>query len=58
VDPGGARPPVQITLCVPASGYRDVVMKTNGEARVPDGRVLALHFDSIEAPAVGKCSGP
>jgi hypothetical protein len=58
VDPGGARPPVQIALCVPASGYKDVVMKTNGEARVPDGRVLALHFDSIEAPAVGKCSGP
>jgi hypothetical protein len=58
VDPGGARPPVQIALCVPASGYKDVVMKTNGEARVPDGRVLALHFDSIEAPAVGKCAGP
>jgi hypothetical protein len=58
VDPGGARPPVQIALCVPASGYEDVVMTTNGEARVPDGRVLALHFDSIEAPAVGKCSRP
>ena len=58
VDPGGARSPVQIALCVPASGYTDVVMKTNGEARVPDGRVLALHFDSIEAPAVGKCSRP
>ena len=56
VDPGGARPPVQITLCVPASGHKDVVMKTSGEARVPDGRVLALHFDSIEAPAVGRCS--
>jgi hypothetical protein len=58
VDQGGARPPVKITLCVPASGYKDVVMKTNGEARVPDGRVLALHFDSIEALAVGKCSRP
>jgi hypothetical protein len=57
VDPGGARPPVQLTLCVPASGHKDVVMKTSGEARVPDGRVLALHFDSIEAPVVGKCSG-
>jgi hypothetical protein len=56
VDPGGARPPVRVALCVPASGYKDVVMKTNGEARVPDGRVLALHFDSIEAPAVGTCS--
>jgi hypothetical protein len=22
---------------------------------VPDGRVLALHFDSIEAPANGRC---
>lgn len=56
VDPGGARPPVRFPLCVPAFGHKDVVMKTSGEARVPDGRVLALHFDSIEAPAVGKCS--
>ncbi len=56
VDPGGARPPVRFDLCVPASGHKDVVMKTDGGARVPDGRVLALHFDSIEAPAVGKCS--
>jgi hypothetical protein len=56
VDPGGARPPIRFDLCVPAYGYRDVVMKTSGEARVPDGRVLALHFDSLEAPAVGKCS--
>jgi hypothetical protein len=55
VDPGGARPPVQLDICVPASGYTDVVMTTSGEARVPDGRVLALHFDSIEAPAVGTC---
>jgi hypothetical protein len=30
-------------------------MTTSGEARVPDGRVLALHFDSIEAPANGRC---
>ncbi len=56
VDPGAARPPVRVALCVPASGYQDVVMTTKGEARVPDGRVLALHFDGIEAPAVGKCS--
>jgi hypothetical protein len=55
VDPGGARPPVRIDLCVPATGYRDVVMTTSGQARVPDGRVLALHFDSIEAPANGSC---
>jgi hypothetical protein len=55
VDPGGARPPVRLDVCVPASGYTDVVMTTTGEARVPDGRVLALHFDSIEAPVVGRC---
>ena len=55
VDPGGARPPVQLDVCVPASGHTDVVMTTSGEAHVPDGRVLALHFDSIEAPAVGRC---
>jgi hypothetical protein len=57
VGPGGARPPVRLDVCVPATGYTDVVMTTSGEARVPDGRVLALHFDSIEAPANGRC-GP
>ncbi len=55
VDPGGARPPVRLDVCVPATGHTDVVMKTSGEARVPDGRVLALHFDSIEVPADGRC---
>jgi hypothetical protein len=55
VDPGGARPPVRLDVCVPATGYTDVVMTTSGAARVPDGRVLALHFDSIEAPANGSC---
>ena len=55
VDPGGARPPVELPVCVPAQGYTDVVMTTTGSAKVPDGRVLALHFDSIETPAAGKC---
>jgi hypothetical protein len=55
VDPGGARPPVELPVCVPAEGYTDVIMTTTGSARVPDGRVLALHFDSIDAPAVGRC---
>ena len=55
VDPGGARPPVDLAVCVPAQGYTDVIMRTTGSAHVPDGRVLALHFDSIEAPAVGTC---
>ena len=55
VDPGGARPPVELSVCVPATGHADVVMRTSGSARVPDGRVLALHFDRIDAPADGKC---
>ena len=54
-DPGGARPPVELSVCVPATGHGDVVMRTSGSARVPDGRVLALHFDRIDAPADGKC---
>lgn len=55
VDPGGARPPVELPVCVPPTGYTDVLMTTSGSARVPDGRVLALHFDRIDAPAVGTC---
>jgi hypothetical protein len=42
-------------VCVPAQGYTDVIMTTTGSAHVPDGRVLALHFDSIEAPEAGRC---
>jgi hypothetical protein len=55
VDPGGARPPVELPVCVPAVGYTDVLMHTSGSAHVPDGRDLALHFDRIDAPAVGTC---
>jgi hypothetical protein len=55
VDPGGARPPVNLPVCVPAQGYTDVIMKTTGSARVPDGRLLALHLDRIDAPVVGSC---
>ncbi|TML18132.1 MAG: hypothetical protein E6G33_00995 [Actinobacteria bacterium] len=55
VDPGGARPPVELPVCVPAAGYTDVLMTTSGSAHVPDGRVLALHFDRLDAPAVGTC---
>jgi hypothetical protein len=55
VDPGGARPPVELPVCVPARGYTDVIMKTTGSAHVPDGRVLALHFDRIDASPTGSC---
>ena len=51
VDPGGARPPVRLAICVPPGGYTDVVLTTRGGARVPDGRVLALHLDRIAVRA-------
>jgi hypothetical protein len=49
---------------VPRSSYRcafprwvtrTVILTTSGSAHVPDGRVLALHFDRIDASAVGTC---
>jgi hypothetical protein len=55
VDPGGARPPVKLEVCVPARGYTDVIMTTSGSANVPDGRTVALHLDRIDASKVGAC---
>jgi hypothetical protein len=55
VDPGGARPPVRLSVCVPAGGYTDVALATRGGAKVPDGRLLALHFDRIETWTEGSC---
>ena len=54
VDPGGARPPVRLAICVPPGGYTDVVLTTRGGARVPDGRVLALHLDRIGVRATAE----
>jgi hypothetical protein len=56
VDPGGARPPVGLPVCLPAGGFAEVTLQTRGRARLPDGRVVALHFDRIEVrPARGGC---
>jgi hypothetical protein len=55
VDPGGARPPIRLAVCVPARGHADVLLIPTGGARVPDGRVLALHFDDIRTSAAGPC---
>ncbi len=51
VDPGSAGPPVRLDICVPGGAYADVVLTTAGGARVPDGRVLALHLDHIAVRA-------
>jgi hypothetical protein len=55
VDPGGARPPIRLAICVPAGGHADVVLIPGGGARVPDGRVLALHFDRLGTSVAGPC---
>jgi hypothetical protein len=55
VDPGGARPPVRLTVCVPPDGHTDVWLTTSGKARIPDGRVVALHVDRLMVSHAGAC---
>jgi hypothetical protein len=47
VDPGGARPPVNLSLCVPARGFVDITLTTQAEVRIPDGRLVGLHLDRL-----------
>jgi hypothetical protein len=56
VDPGGARPPVQVGVCVPAQGHVDVTLRSSGQVQIPDGRRVALHVDQIWLTAGGRCS--
>ena len=57
VDPGGARPPVFLDVCVPPGGHTDATLRTSGRARIPDGRVVAVHIDRIEVRPQGPCGG-
>jgi hypothetical protein len=47
VDPGGARPPISLTFCVLKDGYGQMTLYTNGQSRIPDGRIVALHVEGI-----------
>ncbi|HET7744445.1 MAG TPA: hypothetical protein VFK76_06845 [Gaiellaceae bacterium] len=58
VDPGGARPPVKMAVCVPAQGFVDVTMLTSGNARIPDGRHVGLHVDHLRVLTAGRCHAP
>lgn len=49
VDPGGARPPVRMNLCIPAGGSVDVTLTTQAAVRIPDGRLVGLHLDRVSA---------
>ena len=47
VDPGGARPPVALEVCVPLRGFVDVRLTTNGAVRIPDGRLVGVHLERV-----------
>jgi Dolichyl-phosphate-mannose-protein mannosyltransferase len=47
VDPGGARPPVRMTFCIPPHGFVDVTLTTRAAVRIPDGRLVGLHLDRV-----------
>jgi hypothetical protein len=55
VDPGGARPPVRLSLCVSAGGFVDLTLRTQGVVRIPDGRLVGLHLDRISSAPAGAC---
>ena len=53
VDPGGARPPVEISACVPPAGFAEVWLTSNGRTRTPDGRTVALHVERLDVRDAG-----
>jgi hypothetical protein len=57
VDPGGARPPVRLALCVPAHGSVDVALRTQAAVQIQDGRLAGLHVERIATTAARSCVG-
>jgi dolichyl-phosphate-mannose-protein mannosyltransferase len=55
VDPGGARPPVRMNVCIPAGGFVDVTLTTHAAVRIPDGRLVGLHLDRVSARSRSSC---
>jgi hypothetical protein len=47
VDPGGARPPVPLDVCVPRRGFFDVALTTDRAVQMPDGSLVGLHLERI-----------
>jgi len=56
VDPGGARPPVTMNLCVPTSGFVDLKLTTAAMVKIPDGRLVGLHLDRLSSKSAGTCA--
>jgi len=47
VDPGGARPPIDVTVCIPAGGHADIRLRSRGAARLRHGRTVSLHLERL-----------
>ena len=57
VDPGGARPPIALPMCVPPHGHADATLRATGAVRIPDGRLVSVHVERIEVkPQPGGCA--
>ncbi len=56
VDPGGARPPVEVTVCLLAGAAVDISLVSRGEVQLEDGRTVALHVERIEVSRPWSCS--
>jgi hypothetical protein len=57
VDPGGARPPVSLPMCVPPHGHADATLRATGAVRIPDGRLVSVYIERIEVkPQPGGCA--
>jgi hypothetical protein len=56
VDPGGARPPVSVTVCIPARGHVDVHLLARGRARLPHGRTVSLHLERLTVSRPWPCT--
>jgi hypothetical protein len=56
VDPGGARPPVDIAVCVPAGGHANVWLLARRSVRLADGRVVSVHVDRIGVTQPRPCA--
>jgi hypothetical protein len=54
--PGGARPPVELTVCIPAGGgYADVRLTTRGRVRLAGG-VVSLHVQRLAVSDPWPCT--
>jgi hypothetical protein len=56
VDPGGARPPIDVTVCVPPGGHVDIRLISRGRARLPHGRTVSLHLEQLALSRSWPCA--